>query len=354
MSQDCVRVRVELDERSYEIDIAHEFDHKSLGRALEGRRAFWISDTNVARHYPDMLKNHPCYILPAGEASKCLVEMEKVVGVLLESGFDRSSTVVAFGGGVVGDLAGFVAATYMRGVEFIQLPTTLLAMVDSSVGGKVAVNHAAGKNMIGAFYQPRLVSIGTAWLSTLPERERRSGLAEVIKYGIISDATFFGWLETHLEKLLSLDTPALHHAIARSVQIKADTVARDERETGGDRALLNLGHTFAHAEELLCGYGQVLHGEAVAAGMVAACQLGVQLGTMPRADADRVEALIARAGLPVRLQSWKRRDAFWKAMQSDKKSASGSVRFILPGPIGAARRPEKVERSVVEKALEKL
>jgi 3-dehydroquinate synthase len=255
---------------------------------------------------------------------------------------------------VVGDLAGYVAAAYMRGVPFIQMPTSLLAMVDSSVGGKVAVNHALGKNMIGHFYQPEGVWMSTNALKTLPERELRAGLGEVLKYGIIMDAPFFTWLESHVDELLTLNPEALTHVLQRSVECKAEVVAKDERE-GGLRAILNLGHTFGHAEEVLAGYGVVLHGEAVAAGMIAAMQVAVKLGQATQAEADRVRALVNKLSLPTELTQWaSQKDAFWLAMQGDKKSEGGDVKFVISRGIGACDLPVTLGRDLVEGVLENL
>jgi len=254
--------------------------------------------------------------------------------------------IVALGGGVVGDLAGFAAATYQRGVPFIQVPTTLLAQVDSSVGGKTGVNHPLGKNMIGAFHQPLAVIADTATLDTLPDRELAAGLAEVIKYGAIRDLAFFGWLETNIARLRDRDPDALAKAIGRSCEIKAEIVALDEREAG-PRALLNLGHTFGHAIETLEGYGAWLHGEAVAAGMVMAARLSARLGRAPESDADRLEALLRRAGLPVEPPGLEV-DAWLDAMGRDKKNESGRITLILLDRLGAAT----VEKNVPAGALE--
>ncbi|HEX9138974.1 MAG TPA: 3-dehydroquinate synthase, partial [Steroidobacteraceae bacterium] len=270
---------------------------------VPGTDVLLVSNTTVAPVYGAPLirslagKRIVEVILPDGEQHKTLATAGRVFDVLVANRFGRDATVVALGGGVVGDLAGFVAACYQRGVAFVQVPTTLLAQVDSAVGGKTAVNHPGGKNLIGAFYQPRAVLSDTELLATLPDRELKAGLAEVIKYGLICDEAFFSWLEHQLPALLRRDPAALAHAILRSCQIKAEIVARDERERA-DRALLNLGHSFGHAIEAATGYTQWLHGEAVGAGLLMAADLSRRLGYIPAEDVTRVEALLRRAGLP--------------------------------------------------------
>lgn len=349
-------VNVDLGERSYDIFVSSSIDQDSLLKVVGKRRVFVISDDHVAPLYLDKIKNLlgslyiGAYVIPAGEASKSMEQAETVMGEMIRVGVDRKSLVLALGGGVVGDLAGFVASTYMRGVEFLQVPTTLLAMVDSSVGGKVAVNHPMGKNMIGQFHQPIGVWIAIDTLTTLQQREIPAGIAEIIKYGVIWDAEFFAWLEQHLDELLALDHAALIHAIEISVKIKAEVVSKDEKE-GGLRAILNYGHTFAHAEELLSGYGEVLHGEAVGAGMVAASSLAKAMDMMPKEDVERIHQLIKRAKLPVGLKTSLRKDEFWQAMQGDKKSQAGVVKFVIAPKIGSCNLPEAVERDLVESVL---
>ena len=263
-----------------------------------------------------------------------------MVDALLAARCGRDSVVVALGGGVVGDLAGFAAAIYQRGIPFIQVPTTLLAQVDSSVGGKTAINHPRGKNMIGAFHQPLAVIADVAALDTLPDRELRAGIAEVIKHGFILDPNFVDWLEENIGKLLARDSVALGYAVQRSCELKAQVVAADEREAGL-RAILNFGHTFGHAIEAGAGYGEWLHGEAVGAGMVMAAELSVRAGTLRREDAERVRALVARAGLPVQGPKLTM-ERYLELMQVDKKAAGGRVRFVLLegiGQRGSAWRP---------------
>ena len=276
-------------------------------------------------------------VLPDGEAHKDWAALNQIFDSLLQHTCDRKTTLIALGGGVIGDITGFAAATYQRGVPFIQIPTTLLAQVDSSVGGKTAINHPRGKNMIGAFYQPRLVLADTDTLKTLPDREFRSGLAEVIKYGLILDAPFFGWLETNIDALLARDATALMVAIKRSCELKAHVVAADERETAkdGGRALLNLGHTFGHAIETALGYGAWLHGEAVACGMVLAARLSSELGHLHDDDAVRATRLIERAGLPVAIPDVTP-DIFLEHMARDKKNEGGTIKLILLNAIGGA------------------
>ncbi|ATE61263.1 3-dehydroquinate synthase [Thauera sinica] len=272
--------------------------------------------------------------LPDGEAHKDWMTLNRIFDALLEGRCERSTTLIALGGGVVGDMGGFAAATYQRGMPFIQVPTTLLAQVDSSVGGKTAINHPLGKNMIGAFYQPRLVLADTATLDTLPARELAAGMAEVIKYGLIRDPGFFTWLEANLERLVARDAEALAHAIERSCRNKAEVVAADETEQG-ERALLNLGHTFGHAIETGMGYGTWLHGEAIAAGTMMAAELSRRLGWLSDADVGRIAALFERAGLPV----WGPElgtGPYLELMSHDKKVEAGRLRLVLPKSIGQA------------------
>ncbi len=273
-------------------------------------------------------------ILPDGERYKTWETLDRIFDALLSHALDRKSTLIALGGGVMGDLAGFAAATYQRGVPFIQIPTTLLAQVDSSIGGKTAVNHARGKNMIGAFYQPNVVLADTDTLKTLPQREFCAGLAEIIKYGLIRDAEFFSWLEARMDNLLARDAAALTHAILRSCENKAAVVMADEREQG-ERALLNLGHTFGHAIETALGYGKWLHGEAVATGMVMAARLSCERGHLAEADLKRIIAILERAGLPVRAPAIAA-ERMLELMQLDKKNDSGKIRLVLLHRIGEA------------------
>jgi shikimate kinase/3-dehydroquinate synthase len=291
-------------------------------------------------------------VLADGEAYKDWRTLDSIYSSLLEHRCGRDCTIIALGGGVIGDLAGFAAATYQRGVQYIQVPTTLLAQVDSSVGGKTAINHPHGKNMIGAFHQPRAVLSDLDTLETLPERELRAGLAEVIKHGLIRDAAFFRWLEDNVERLLSRDTDALGHAVLRSIEIKSEIVARDERESGL-RQLLNFGHTFGHAIEAGLGFGVWLHGEAVAAGMVMAADLSRRLGTLSDADVARIENLLERVGLPV-VAAGVDAQRMQELMSVDKKARSGLVPFILLEGVGAATvradvPPEGVERTLLRR-----
>lgn len=289
-------------------------------------------------------------LLPDGEAHKDWATLQSIYDHLLERECDRKTVLFALGGGVVGDITGFAAATYMRGVPFLQVPTTLLAQVDSSVGGKTAINHPLGKNMIGAFYQPERVVIDLDTLATLPAREYASGLAEVIKYGPIADAGFLDWIEANLDALLARDTEALTHAVRRSCEIKAEVVGADEREAGL-RAILNFGHTFGHAIEGALGYGAWLHGEAVGCGMVLAARLSAELGLVTPAVVDRLERLIARAGLPVQAPALPF-DAWMRWMRVDKKAEAGAVRFVVIEAVGrAAMRPAPDE--LVQRVIER-
>ena len=288
-------------------------------------------------------------IVEEGEQAKRWEVLEQVFDSLLAARCGRDSVLVALGGGVVGDLAGFAAAVYQRGVDYLQVPTTLLAQVDSSVGGKTAINHARGKNMIGAFHQPRAVIADMATLDTLPDRELRAGLAEVIKHGAALDATFLGWLEANVEQLLARDRAALGYAVRRSCELKAAIVAEDERESGG-RALLNFGHTFGHAIETASGYGSWLHGEAVAAGMVMAAELSARVGLLAASDSARLRRLIGRAGLPVAPPPID--ETRWlELMALDKKSARGRVRFVLLERLGKATLESGVNEPLLRQVL---
>ena len=273
-------------------------------------------------------------VLPDGEAYKNNESLQRIYDVLLQNRMERKGTLIALGGGVIGDLTGFAAATYLRGVPFVQIPTTLLAQVDSSVGGKTGINHALGKNMIGAFYQPQLVLADTTTLNTLPDRELSAGMAEIIKYGLISDLAFFEWLESNMEKLLARDPTALTYAIQRSCQNKAEVVAADERESG-QRALLNLGHTFGHAIEAGLGYGVWLHSEAVGAGMLLAAVLSQRMGWLSVPDVQRIEALIIKARLP-HIAPNLGPDKYLNLMGLDKKVEGGKLRFVLLKALGTA------------------
>ena len=291
-------------------------------------------------------------VLPDGEDHKDWQTLDKIFGALLQGRCGRDSTLVALGGGVIGDIAGFAAATYQRGVQYIQVPTTLLAQVDSSVGGKTAINHPLGKNMIGAFHQPRLVLADVDTLRTLPERELRSGLAEVIKHGLIRDAAFFAWLEANVERLLAREPEALAHAVLRSVEIKAEIVGQDERESGL-RRVLNFGHTFGHAIETGLGYGAWLHGEAVAAGMAMATDLSRQLGYLSDADAERIRSLLERAGLPVAAKGLAPA-RMHQLMSVDKKVKEGRINFVLLERLGSATLRDDVPRAALDRTLARL
>ena len=338
-----ITLDVELAERSYPILIGPGLLDipGPLAAAIRGPRAAVVTNSVVAPLYLERLtrtlaaagKQTIPIVLPDGEEAKNWASLMQIFDVLLREKCDRKTTVVALGGGVVGDMAGFAAATYMRGVPFVQVPTTLLAQVDSSVGGKTAINHPLGKNMIGAFYQPQAVLADTATLDTLPPRELAAGLAEVIKYGAIMDLPFFEWLENNIGRLNARDPAALAHAIRRSCELKAEVVRQDERE-GGLRAILNFGHTFGHAIEAGLGYGQWLHGEAVGCGMVMAADLSLRLGHIDGAARDRVTALVKAAGLPTLAPDFPV-ERWIELMEVDKKAEGGEIRFILMKPLGA-------------------
>ena len=324
-----------------------------------GQRCAVITDTNVGRHFAKAaLKSlsasgfEPVLItVPAGEKSKRLSVVEKCHDLLAKHRLERKSYIVALGGGVVGDLAGFVAATYLRGVPFVQVPTTLLAQVDSSVGGKTGVNLKSGKNLVGAFYQPRLVLCDLDTLKTLPEREYVSGLAEVIKYGVIYDAILFAQLERNLSKLLERDVAALRAVVARCCEIKADVVGQDETESGL-RAILNFGHTIGHAIENSSGYGKFLHGEAISIGQVAAAKLSQEILGLPSGDAARIEKLFVEAGLPVKIKlDAARRKKLFAAMKLDKKVSGGEIKFVLAQKIGKVAWGQKVPSALIDRVL---
>jgi 3-dehydroquinate synthase len=352
-------LNVELGNRSYPILI----DAGLIGRAavlerhVPARDVLIVSNTSVAPLYLPALaaklragRRLLEVILPDGEVHKTLANVARVLDVLVANRFGRDCSILALGGGVVGDLAGFTAACYQRGVSFVQLPTTLLAQVDAAVGGKTGVNHPGGKNLIGAFHQPQAVLCDTATLATLPPRELRAGLAEVIKYGLICDAEFFAWLEAHLPQLLAGEAPALVHAVRRSCEIKAAIVGRDEREQG-ERALLNLGHTFAHALESATGYQKWLHGEAVGAGLVMAAEMSRACGLLAAADAARVRGLVERAGLPTRIPGVAPGAAL-AHMALDKKVKGGQIRLVLLRGIGAASLTADYPQGALQSTLD--
>ncbi len=334
---------VDLGERSYPIVIGSQLlEDSAFAQHVPGKRIAIVTNTTVEPLYLTRLTamletaGKQCFavVLPDGEEEKNADNLMQIFTALLQHKCDRKTTLVALGGGVIGDMTGFAAATYMRGVPFVQVPTTLLAQVDSSVGGKTAINHPLGENMIGAFYQPQAVLADTATLATLPDRELSAGLAEVIKHGAIIDAEFFRWQEAHMPRLLARDDEALAHAIRRSCEIKADVVRQDERE-GGLRAILNFGHTFGHAIEAGLGYGEWLHGEAVGCGMVMAADLSVRLGYLAPEDKARIVALVQAAGLPTVAPDLG--EARWlDLMEVDKKNEDGRIKFILLKPLGSA------------------
>lgn len=353
---------VELGCSSYEIIISTSGLDKldSVASDLYSSVAFVITNQTVGPLYGERLVNtlkhrysavHTLE-LPDGEEHKNWQTLNLIFDALLQHGCDRKTVLFALGGGVVGDMTGFAAASYMRGVPFVQVPTTLLAQVDSSVGGKTGINHPLGKNMIGAFYQPRLVVCDLATLDTLPERELSAGLAEVIKYGPIADMEFMAWQEGAMEALRARDRAALAHAVRRSCEIKAWVVGQDERESGL-RAILNFGHTFGHAIEAGMGYGVWLHGEAVGAGMVMAAELSMRMGLVDQAFVQRLRSLIARAGLPVKapvLDAADNAGRYLELMRVDKKAESGEIRFVLidgPGKAVLRAAPDALVRDVI-------
>lgn len=336
------QLQVELGDRSYPIFIGQGLlGQQDLGKWVAGEQVLIVTNETVAPLYLEKArasfsgKQVDVVVLPDGEFYKTWEVLNRIFDQLLEKRHTRKTTLVALGGGVVGDMTGFAAACYQRGVAFIQIPTTLLAQVDSSVGGKTGINHPRGKNMIGAFLQPSCVLIDTSTMDTLPNRELSSGLAEVIKYGLIQDNQFLSWLEEHMDALMALQSDTLAEAVFRSCQCKAAIVAADEREAGV-RALLNLGHTFGHAIETYTGYAEWLHGEAVAAGMVMAADMSKRMGWLTYNDLDRVTQLLVRARLPIRPPETMSPDDFYALMAVDKKNIDGALRLVLLHSLGDA------------------
>jgi 3-dehydroquinate synthase len=355
-SPECVEIQ--LGERSYPILIGSDLlgDPANFTAVPAAATALIVTNTTVAPFYGEALRRtlasrfRAVHLLelPDGERHKDWPTLNLIFDALLSHGCDRKTVLFALGGGVVGDMTGFAAASYMRGVPFVQVPTTLLAQVDSSVGGKTAINHPLGKNMIGAFYQPRLVLCDLSTLATLPSRELSAGLAEIIKYGPIYDMAFFDWIEANIEALVARDPVALAHAVRRSCEIKAAVVGQDERETGL-RAILNFGHTFGHAIEAGMGYGRWLHGEAVGCGMVLAAHLSQRLGGVDAAFVRRLSALVERAGLPVAAPALGA-ERYLELMRIDKKSEAGEIRFVVidkPGSAVMRSAPDAIVREVL-------
>jgi len=353
-------INIDLGQRGYSIHIGSGLldDAVLLKQSISGKQIMVVTNETIAPLYLGTLfaglGDFDVYhvVLPDGEKYKNFDSVNTILTTMLQAPCDRTVTVIALGGGVVGDIAGFVASCYQRGVPYIQIPTTLLAQVDSSVGGKTAVNHPLGKNMIGAFYQPRCVIADTNTLSTLDDRQLSAGLAEVIKYGIIMDRSFFEWLESNIEKILRRDQSALAYSIEISCQNKRDVVVADEREETGVRAILNLGHTFGHAIEVAMGYGKWLHGEAVAVGMIMAADLSLRMGLIDVAQVRRIRSLISRAGLPVDPPPELTPEEYLRLMAADKKAVDKKIRLILIRSIGDAffcdDYPQKMLQSTLE------
>jgi 3-dehydroquinate synthase len=354
------QVPIDLGDRSYSIEIGTGLigDAKTWLRVPPASHGVVVSNTTVAPLYAERLRaaiagrhTHVHVVnLPDGEEHKNWHTLNLIFDALLQHGCDRKTVLYALGGGVVGDMAGFAAACYMRGIPFLQVPTTLLAQVDSSVGGKTGINHPLGKNMIGAFYQPRLVICDLETLRSLPAREFSAGLAEAIKYGPIADTELLDWIEANIDRLIARQTAALAHIIKRSCEIKASVVAQDERESGV-RAILNFGHTFAHAIEAGLGYGHWLHGEAVGCGMVMAMQLSQRLGLLDPAWVERVAMLLRKAGLPV-VGPELGVERYLELMRMDKKAEAGQIRFVVierPGRAAVRSAPDKLVREVIER-----
>ncbi|WP_455381009.1 3-dehydroquinate synthase [Acidihalobacter prosperus] len=353
-----ITLTVDLDIRSYPIFIGSGLLDKThlLREAITGSSAFIVTNETVAPLYLQTVQalltgiRHEAVCLPDGEAYKTIETLDIIYTALLKGHYDRSTTLIALGGGVIGDMTGFVAATYQRGVNFVQIPTTLLAQVDSSVGGKTGVNHPLGKNMIGAFHQPRAVIIDTQTLDTLPDRELSAGIAEIIKYGLINDAPFFKWLEEHMDALLDRDSDSLAYAIEQSCRNKAHIVAADEKESGF-RAILNLGHTFGHAIETGVGYGTWLHGEAVACGMYMAASMSANMGWLEQSALNRIRMLLHRARLPTTPPTALTPDRFRSLMSVDKKVIDGHMRLVLLRGIGQAEIVTDFDPDALERVL---
>ena len=353
-------VRVELGDNSYDIYIGSKLAEELkqfVSVAKFSRKAMLVTDTNVEKIFSGEIRlalesaglEVKVVIIPAGETSKSLAEAEKIYTEAIEFGLDRKSAVFALGGGVVGDLTGFIAATYLRGVPFVQIPTSLLAQVDSSVGGKVAVNHKLGKNLIGAFYQPKAVFIDLDMLKTLLSREIASGLGEIVKYGVISDSKLFKYIEDNSYKILALEHEVMEHIIARSCEIKADVVSKDEKE-GGLRRILNFGHTMAHAIEEATGYSRYTHGEAVAIGMIGAAYISYKLGRIDEAALNRLQNLIDKLGMVSRAKDCDV-DIMFEAIFRDKKTINGKINWVLMDKIGKVSIISDVPDDIVKTAF---
>ncbi|AOE49095.1 3-dehydroquinate synthase [Kangiella sediminilitoris] len=348
-------------ESSYQIVIGKGLlsDSKTISEVIRGQQVFIVSNETVAPLYLDTLRSSLNqyqifeYILPDGEVHKSFENYSRIINVMLDSGLRRNSTLIALGGGVVGDMAGFAAATYQRGIDFIQVPTTLLSQVDSSVGGKTAVNHPKGKNMIGAFHQPKRVVTDISTLHTLPENEFKAGLAEIVKVAVVCDEDFFNWLELNVDSILSGEEQALIYMINRACEIKANVVRQDEKEQG-IRAWLNYGHTFGHAIENSLGYGQLLHGEAVSIGMVLAAEYASSEKLITKSKAGKIKQLLIKFSLPVNMKPFKRlltADGLVDAMMMDKKNVDQCLTLILPKSIGEVTINHKVEPKSVRQFL---
>ncbi len=357
-----VQLGVGKGERAYPIIIGSDLLEKAesfFPEAVRGRPLAIICDTNTGPLFLGRLRKGlntrtvTVITIPAGEKSKSLATIEKICTQLLEAGHGRDSVIIALGGGVVGDIAGFVAASYQRGVDFIQIPSTLLAQVDSSVGGKTGVNLPLGKNMVGAFHQPAAVLSDLKTLGTLPRREVSSGLAEIIKHALIDSPDSFAWLEKNIRQLMMLETEALRHAVRHSCGVKARIVAEDEKEQSGKRALLNLGHTFAHAFETISEYQHWLHGEAVGCGLLMAARLSSEIENFPVADVARIESLLTAAQLPTVIPEHWHEDLILQLMTHDKKAKKNRPRFVLMKAIGSARLNDTVTDQQIKRALAK-
>ena len=356
-------VHVDLGADSYDIFIGNNLEQQIqefVSTANFSRKALLVTDSNVETMFGDRIAiqlraaglDLRVIVIPAGETSKSLSSAQDIYTAAIEDGLDRKSPIIALGGGVIGDLTGFVAATYLRGVPFIQIPTTLLAQVDSSVGGKTAVNHELGKNLIGAFYQPRAVFINLDFLSTLPPREIASGLGEIVKYGVIADADFFCYLENHVDEILALEHDTLEHIIARCCEIKAEVVSRDEKESGL-RRILNFGHTIAHAIEEETHYRKYTHGEAVAIGMIGAAEISRARGMISTAEVERLQQLIDRLNMISRAEQLDI-DQLYNATFRDKKTLDGKINWVLMNSIGSVSIVNDVSEQHVKAALRSL
>jgi len=351
-------INLELKDFNYQIKVGENILNKDSLKLLEGKEILVVFDNKLPKEFLGKLKESmPSNLLAlefvsinASEENKSLETLNKIHSILIEKKYSRDSVLIGFGGGIVCDITGFAASTYQRGVDFVLIPTTLLAQVDASVGGKTAINHPLGKNMIGSFHQPRLVVIDSLFLATLPLKEISCGLAEVIKHGLIQDIDYFEWLEKNIEDILDLESAAIEHTISRSIEIKANIVSRDEKERG-DRALLNFGHTFGHAIELIGGFKEYNHGEAVCLGMIIALNLSKLMGKVKDSDIERCLSLLKKAGITTKPIAKLDAEIVYQSMLGDKKKSGNDMNFIILNQLGSAIKVSKIDKSILTRAI---